>query len=58
MAFISKSRRNHVFTTVEVHFTSGSEKDAFHRRLEHICQRFMPTGSNTSLDNSSLLEND
>ena len=56
MASSSKSGRKRVRSTVEVHFTSGSEKDAFQRRLEHIRQRLMPTGSSTALDNRSLLE--
>ena len=56
MASCSKSGRKRVRSTVEVHFTSGSEKDAFQRRLEHIRQRLMPTGSSTALDNRSLLE--
>ena len=43
-------------STVEVHFTSGSEEDVFQRRLEHTRQRLMPTGSSTALDNRSLLE--
>ena len=56
MASSNKSGRKRVCSTVEVHFTSGSEKYAFQGKLEHILQSLMPTGSSTALVNSSMLE--
>ena len=56
MASSSKSGRKRVRSIVKVHFTSGSEKDAIQRRLEHIRQCLMPTGNSTTLDNRLLLK--